>query len=392
MKILFLSFYYHPDLCAGSFRSSALVAQLKRKVPEGAKIDVVTTMPNRYQSFDVGHEVYAFEKDGNINIHRIALPTHKSGMLDQIKAFTRYFVETKKIVENSEYDIIFATSSRLFTAFLGANIAKSKKKPLYLDIRDIFVDTLSDVLNQNISSLLLPLLKHVENYTFKTATAINLVSEGFSEYFTIRFKTQYYYFSNGIDNEFCGLDIPPATVTNVKTILYAGNLGEGQGLHKIVPNLAKRTEDKFKFVVVGDGGRAQQLKQALEKANVTNVEFLAPVDRQQLIEHYKRADVLFMHLNDYQAFEKVLPSKVFEYAALNKPILAGVTGYAAKFVRANVVNAQVFNPCDVKGALDAIEQLSFDTTDRADFIRNYKRENIMSQMADSIIIMAENTK
>jgi len=31
------------------------------------------------------------------------------------------------------------------------------------------------------------------------------------------------------------------------------------------------------------------------------------------------ADVLFLHLNAYKAFEKVLPSKIFEYAATGRP-------------------------------------------------------------------------
>ena len=44
-------------------------------------------------------------------------------------------------------------------------------------------------------------------------------------------------------------------------------------------------------------------------------------------------DVLFLHLNDYSAFRKVIPSKIFEYAATGKPIVAGVSGYAAEFLR-----------------------------------------------------------
>ena len=46
--------------------------------------------------------------------------------------------------------------------------------------------------------------------------------------------------------------------------------------------------------------------------------------------------ILFIHLNAYPAFEKVLPSKIFEYAATGKPILAGVSGYSADFIRNNL--------------------------------------------------------
>ena len=115
MKLLVLSFYFQPDLCAGSFRASALVDQLNRKDLE---IDVVTTAPNRYSSFEQKAELY--EVINGVNIHRIELPTHNSGMYDQILAFFRYYLHAMKITKNSDYDAVFATSSRLFTAFLGA--------------------------------------------------------------------------------------------------------------------------------------------------------------------------------------------------------------------------------------------------------------------------------
>jgi hypothetical protein len=48
-------------------------------------------------------------------------------------------------VANRDYDLVLATSSRLMTAALGALIARRKRARLYLDIRDIFVDTIGDV-------------------------------------------------------------------------------------------------------------------------------------------------------------------------------------------------------------------------------------------------------
>ena len=74
MKILILSFYYSPDLCAGSFRTTALVEQLKKN--KDIDIEVITTMPNRYSSYK--QETLSFEVDGNVSIRRISLPEHKS--------------------------------------------------------------------------------------------------------------------------------------------------------------------------------------------------------------------------------------------------------------------------------------------------------------------------
>ena len=76
--------------------------------------------------------------------------------------------------------------------------------------------------------------------------------------------------------------------------------------------------------MIGDGSRKAALDLAV--AGLDNVELRPPMARTQLLEAYRSADVLFLHLGAVPAFEKVLPSKLFEYAALGKPILAGVAG------------------------------------------------------------------
>jgi glycosyltransferase involved in cell wall biosynthesis len=380
LRILVLSFYYQPDLCAGSFRATSLIEQLKQY--DDAEIEIVTTMPNRYASFSASAN--SFEQIENVTLNRIDLPSHNSGMLDQIKSFTRFYIEAVKLTKDKEYDLVFATSSRLFTAFLGARLAKKKKIPLYLDIRDIFVDTIKDVLNPKVTFFAKPILSLIESYTFKAANHINLVSRGFENYFIHRFKqAEFTYFTNGIDEEFLGLTANSEEISEQQTILYAGNIGEGQGLHTILPELAKNLDETFKVDVIGDGGRKPILASTL--LGIENVNLLPPVQRKELSDQYMNADVLFLHLNDYPAFEKVLPSKIFEYAATGKPILAGVSGYAAKFITAEVSNAEVFYPGDEQGALLALSKLKLEHTDRSEFINQYTRMNIMNKMAESII-------
>ncbi|MFK5151239.1 hypothetical protein ACI4CU_28200, partial [Klebsiella pneumoniae] len=80
-------------------------------------IDVITTVPNRYSSFSA--EAKQDEHEGNLRIRRIILPSHKSGFIDQIKAFYHYYREVRKKIRYIEYDLVFASSSRLFTAYLG---------------------------------------------------------------------------------------------------------------------------------------------------------------------------------------------------------------------------------------------------------------------------------
>ena len=378
MRILVLSFYYQPDLCAGSFRTSALVEQLNEL---NVDVEVVTTMPNRYATFK--SEAREFEAQENLKVYRLLLPEHNSGMLDQIRSFYSFYNQAMKLTSARKYDIVYATSSRLFTAFLGKRISRKQSVPIYLDIRDIFLDTLKDVLSPLIFRLVSPILSMFEKYTFDNVNHINLVSKGFGKYFKEKSNCDSYsFFTNGIDDEFINKDFSITTRKNQLSVLYAGNIGEGQALHRIVPGLALLGSD-YKFTIIGDGGERSKLVAACDGIN--NVEILHPVNRRELIEKYKQADVLFVHLNDYDAFKKVLPSKLFEYGATGKPILAGVAGYAAEFITTEIINASVFAPTNVEQAFIGLTKLKLEQSPREDFINKFQRSKIMLKLSQSII-------
>lgn len=383
-NILFLSFYYEPDLCAGSFRATALIDAFKEVISKEYSIDIITTMPNRYSSFKVRAQTY--EKHDAIRIYRISLSSHKSGLFDQARAFFSYFVKAIQISRNQKYDIVIATSSRLFTAFLGALISRQQKVPLYLDIRDIFTDSMKEVLtNRFVRGAILPLLKMIENFTFNRASHINLVSEGFRNYFSSRFRKNYSYFTNGIDPEFLHYDFTQTQKKEKPVITYAGNIGAGQGLHIIIPEVAEILKDEFEFLVIGDGGAKEKLKSEIIRLSLENVKLIAPVNRENLLKYYKESDFLFLHLNRFKAYEKVLPSKIFEYGASNKPIIAGVDGYAGEFLRKHIADSLIFEPGDVRTFVNEIRKFQAHQVDRSHFIKEFSRSNIMRKMVSHMM-------
>jgi len=384
-RVIYLTFYYEPDLCAGSFRNTPLAIELAKQARENDIIvDVYTTLPNRYSTFE--QSAPEFEEIENLRIHRISLPPHKSGMLDQVFSFKKFYAEVIKLNKNKRADLVFASSSRLFTAYLGYTIAKKSNAPLYLDIRDIFVDTMSDVFKSRILKIgILPLLKLIENKTFSYAKQINLISGGFKSYFTKFSNTEFTFYTNGIDEEF--LEAIPVVVkkSNIgskKSIVYAGNIGEGQGLHKVIPQAAKELGNDFEFLIIGDGGTKKLLQDEINNLSINNVILEKPVNRNELQSIYRDADYLFIHLNDYPAFRKVLPSKIFELASFGKPIIAGVSGFAAEFIKNEVSDSFVFEPCN---SMQLVEFLRMDTASNTIDKFKYRRSNINKLMAESIL-------
>ena len=385
MKILYLTFYFEPDLCAGSFRNTPIAKQLSNTLKSTDKIHVITTLPNRYISYQVeAQDMQRYAE--NLIVNRIQVPLHSSDLFGQIKTFISYFFATLRLIKNEQYDIVFSSSSRLFTAFLGAYIARNRRIPLYLDIRDIFKETIIDVLKKKyILFFLSPLLTFIENYTFGYAKHINLVSKGFQQYFSKYKQAKFSFYTNGIDDEF--MHTKPTTNHDnyPKTILYAGNLGEGQGLHTIVPKAAEALGNKYVFKIIGDGGVKHKLVEEINNRKLKNVEIINPVNRKELIKYYEDADFLFVHLNDYPAFEKVLPSKIFEYGAYDKPMIAGVGGYAATFIKENVENHILFSSGDAESMVDQIQKFDLKYYIRHNFVNKFSRDNIVKDIVVSII-------
>lgn len=388
LRVLVLSFYYPPDLGPGPIRAKALVDAMIDEGSANLVVSVFTSTPNRYQSLRT--EASLLEASEKLTVRRIPLPKHESGMLDQSRAFATFAQGVLREIQGRRWDIVVTTSSRLMTAVLGAWVAKRTRALLYLDIRDLFTDTMGDVLRGSPLRCLMPVFRLLERFALRSASRVNVVSAGFLPYLKkANPRGDYRLFTNGIDKEFLSekfimrdpqLNRPPL-------ILYAGNMGEGQGLHYIIPEAARRLGDNARFRLIGDGGRRRELEAAVAQSGASNVEILDPVPRRELFDHYREAGILFLHLNDYEAFRKVLPSKIFEYAATGKPMLAGVAGYSASFLGSEVSGAEVFAPCDVDGMVAAFQRLIAGSSvlDRRDFCRRFARSKIMREMARDVL-------
>ena len=388
MKILILSFYYPPDIGPGPVRACAIVDALQQSNNSlgRVEIEILTTFPNRYASFRERAE--RLEIHENVTIRRIKTLPHRNGFFDQCLTFLFYFLTVLTISSFKKPDVVFVTSSRLMSCFLGAVIARVRSAELYLDVRDIFSEAISPVLKKKRLLVILPFLKMIEKFCFCSATGINVVSEGFVDHVKeIAPNITPTVYTNGIDREFCEFNFQKDRSVGYRKILYVGNVGDGQALHEILPDVAQVLGDNVFFTVIGDGSRKKELTERIKTLGVKNIEFLQPVSRNQLFAFYREADFLFCHLNNFQVFNSVLPSKIFEYAATGKPILAGVSGYASNFLERNVQGVEIFAPLDVSGMLSALKNLESvpKHTDRAAFCDEFSREKISIEIAKKIL-------
>src|SRR5690606_15306023 len=95
-----------------------------------------------------------------------------------------------------------------------------------------------------------------------------------------------------------------------------------------------KSRKDIRFYIVGDGLEKQILMNIVESERMDNIQFIpAILDKMELSKWYQKADLGVISLKKAELFDNVIPSKVFEYAGVNLPIL-----YIGKGEGADLVN------------------------------------------------------
>ncbi len=131
--------------------------------------------------------------------------------------------------------------------------------------------------------------------------------------------------TNGFDPD--DVPSPPVPVDTDYSLVHVGNMTASRDIPQLWPVLAEfcRTDAefgrRFKLRFVGPVDHA--VLASIEKAGLLGrVERLGSVDHAQAMREMQRARVLLLSVNDTANAKGVLTSKVFEYLAVGRPILA----------------------------------------------------------------------
>lgn len=387
MKLLIFSYNFPPDISAGAFRIYGLVKKLDQTLSQNIQIQVITAIPNRYSA---GDQEYKFSS--RVQIKKIYVPNFGKNFISLAASYSFYFCQSIISGILAKPYLIIGTSSRFFTLFLSTIVAILSRSKLIIDLRDIFSESFKDNFgstNYFISVVIFKIIFFLECFSLRRADLIIQVSPRFQDYFKNKILTsQWLTIMNGIDDIFLSDNsLQSKKLTGHKlSVVYAGNIGIAQALDKIIPGLALLNPN-IHFIVIGDGSGRKILEEAIENKTFSNIEILNPMPRSELLQFYRDANILFLHLKDIPAFQKVLPSKIFEYGSMNKPILAGVSGFMTTFLDENFSNAYVFNPENLEHANKMLNNALVSDQENdfyINFTKRFSRDFLLDQYANEI--------
>jgi glycosyltransferase involved in cell wall biosynthesis len=171
---------------------------------------------------------------------------------------------------------------------------------------------------------------------------------------------------------------------------YVGTHGFAQGLEVVVKAASLIGDRNIHFLFVGEGARRDYLIEMARSLGLQNVTFVRGVTSDAAVEYLALADAIVVPLKNSALFDGALPSKIFEAAAMEKPLLLSAKGISADVVRE--YNAGIaLEPENPQALASAVLCLQADRALRDSFrsgcralARQYNRENLARLMLDEI--------
>lgn len=344
MHILFLSHYFPPEVNAPASRT---FEHCRQWVRDGHRVTVVTCAPNHprgkvYPGYR--NTLYAREEKDGITIVRVwTYVTANEGFLKRTLNYVSYMlaaIVAAPFIQKA--DIVISTSPQFFNGLAGYVVSRMKRAPWVLEIRDLWPESILAV-GAIKNPLIIKLLEWLELFAYRQADRIVPVTDAFQRYIEGKRipKEKITVIKNGADLTL----YKPVTGTNslaeslgVQGKFVAAYLGTHGMAHHLETVLyaAQRLREYPNIVLIlaGEGAERQRLAALRNELGLDNVIMLDQQPKEQMPWLWALADVSLILLKKSDLFKTVIPSKIFESMAMEKPIILGVEGESADLLRA----------------------------------------------------------
>jgi len=263
-------------------------------------------------------------------------------------------------------DVVIGSSPQLLAALAGWWIAYWKRVPFVFEVRDLWPESLAAVGAGGEGTVLHRSLGAIAGFLYRRSRHIAVVTPAFKEHLIQHWRVPAEKISiveNGVETElFC--PCPPAIVPGTEgrfVVCYIGTMGMAHGLETLIAS-AEQLRDTFPeavFLMIGEGAEKEHIVELALARGLTNIVFLDQQPREQIPAYIASSDVCLVMLKKTDLFKTVIPTKLLEYMACEKPVLVAVDGQARQVVEE--AKAGVFvEPGDDQALVQAIQSLAAD--------------------------------
>jgi glycosyltransferase involved in cell wall biosynthesis len=358
-----------------------------------------------YKNKFVQHEII----DGVQVTHVWTYITPNKGTLKRMINFIVFmFLAVWMALFQKRPDIIIGSSPQFFAAWAGLISSRLhwRRVPFIAEIRDLWPDSIVTVGAMK-NKKLLTIIYWLEKLLYRWATHLVTVGPGYAEDLKDKgvLPEKISMIPNGVDKELFFERQPNEEfqrkygLNGKISCAYIGTIGMAAGL-EIVLNTAeqfqKQNRNDIQFFLIGDGAEREKLQMEAEKRQLNNLVFTGMIPKNDVPGILATMDICLVHLKKKALFTRVLPSKIFEIAAMKKPIILGVEGFAAQLIQ-NANAGICIEPENVNDFLNAIELLVTQPELRKQYgehgqqyvLEHYDRQHLAKQYLNVMESMVE---
>jgi colanic acid biosynthesis glycosyl transferase WcaI len=348
VKILYVSQYFPPEMGAPAARAAELSRHWVRM---GHEVTVLTGFPN-HPTGVVPEEwrprlrrLHYTESIEGVRVVRTwlwPLPNRKAH--ERIRNYASFCLSAAfSGLFLSKQDVIIATSPQLLCALAGWWLAFWKRVPFVFEVRDLWPESLAAVGAGGENTLLHRTLGAIAGFLYRRADRIVVVSPAFKDHLMQYWAVPAEKISvveNGVETDLFRADPAAAEVRtrmNLEDrflICYIGTMGNAHGLETLLAAAddLQTTLPKAKFLLIGEGAEKQRIVDLATSRKLTNIQFLGQQPREQIPAYVSAADVCLVMLKKTELFKTVIPTKLLEYMACERPVIVAVDGQARAIV------------------------------------------------------------
>jgi glycosyltransferase involved in cell wall biosynthesis len=360
MNVAVITQWFDPEGGSAAIPGSMVRALEAR----GHRVQVITGVPNYptgtvYDGYRV--RLHQVERQGVTKIHRVALyPSHDRSPIRRSLNFLSFMVSASTLgvflARRSRVALVYSTPATVGLA--GVVLRSLFGKHFVLYVQDLWPDTLvaSGMLPARLTRPVIFVLNLFCHLVYRRASRIAVISPGMKRLLSERgvpeHKIDVIY--NWVDEE---VFQPVHVVREPSTfdVMYAGNLGDLQGLDVLVRAMAEVQDlPDLRMILVGDGVAKERLVKLSRDLGVSDrVIFAGTRDVKEMSQVMAAADVQVVSLLDLPIFHATMPSKVQAILACGRPMIVAAPGDAADLVRTAGAGI-VAKPGDVPSMTNAI--------------------------------------
>lgn len=350
MKILVLSQYFPPDITAAAYRIGDTCRLLKEW---GHDVRVVTTTPHK-GGLDEAKIGLLPEEIHRIEVMPLERRTVRAYVEQYLGFAIRAFLAAMRMRRTFDYDVVWATSPPLFMALCTIPLRFFTRRPVVLDVRDLWPESAVNIGKVRRGSAMERIGKALEWSAYRFSDRITCVSQPMRAHIEKRTRRPVSVVYNGAPRSQLGA--PTCSSPDADVFCYAGNLGYAQGLDVMLDAFASACRSPVmsnsRLRLVGTGAVESELRSQAERLGILpRVDFLGVRPKREALELMSQSGVLLIPLMDSPAFALTVPSKVFDYMGLGRPIVASIRGEGREILERTGANI-VIDP----GSRDALAE------------------------------------